>query len=97
MGCEVFSKNIQFKVGLGNRVKFWIDRWCGDLPLHLAFPVLYNFATNRAASIDSSLICQGAWGRRTCDVCFIRGPNDWRGICDERFSPILGIQFTFSD
>ena len=26
MGCEVFSKNIQFKVGLGNRVKFWTDR-----------------------------------------------------------------------
>ena len=83
MGCEVFSKNIQFKVGLGNRVKFWIDWWCGDLPLHLAFLVLYNFAANKAASVDSSLICQGAWGRRTCDVCFIRGPNDWRGICDE--------------
>ena len=26
MGWEVFSKNIKFKVGVGNRVKFWIDR-----------------------------------------------------------------------
>ena len=42
MGWEDFSKNVQFKVGVGNKVKFWIDQWCGDLPLHLAFPVLYN-------------------------------------------------------
>ena len=52
MGWDVFSKNIQFKVGVGNRVKFWTDRWCGDLPLHLAFPVLYNIATNKAAFVD---------------------------------------------
>ena len=45
-------------------MKFWIDWWCGDLLLHLAFPVLYNFAANRAAFVDSSLICQGAGDRR---------------------------------
>ena len=59
-------------------MKFWIDQWCGDLPLHLAFPVLYNFAANKAAFVDSSLICQGARDRRTWDVRFIRGPNDGR-------------------
>ena len=58
-------------------MKFWTDRWCGDLSLHLAFPVLYNFATNREASIESSLICQGAGDGRTWDVHFNRGPNDW--------------------
>ena len=26
MGWEAFSKNIQFKVGVGNRVKFWTDQ-----------------------------------------------------------------------
>ena len=78
MGWELFSKNIQFKVGVGNRVKFWIDQWCGDLPLHLAFLVLYNFVANRVAFVDSSLICQGARDRRTWDVRFIRGPNDGR-------------------
>ena len=25
---------------VGDKVKFWTDRWCGDLPLHLTFPVL---------------------------------------------------------
>ena len=86
MGWEVFSKNIQFKVGVGNRVKFWTDRWCGDLPLHLAFPVLYNFVANKAASVDSSLICQGVGDRKTWDVCFIRGPNDWEvDVMDDFF------------
>ena len=76
MGWEVFSKNDQFEVGVGDRVKFWTDKWCGDLPLHLAFPILYNFAANREVSIESSLICQGAGDRRTWDVHFIWGPND---------------------
>ena len=65
MGWDAFSKNIQFRVGVGNRVKFWANQWCGDLPLHLAFPVLYNFATNRAASVYSSLIRQGAGDKRS--------------------------------
>ena len=62
---------------MGDRVNFWTDRWCGDLSLQLAFPVLYNFAANREASVESSLICQGAGDGRTWDVCFNRGPNDW--------------------
>ena len=51
-------------------MKFWTDRWCGDLSLQLAFPVLYNFAANKEASIESSLICQGAGDGRTWDVHF---------------------------
>ena len=58
-------------------MKFWIDRWCGDLSLQQAFPVLYNFAANREASVKSSLVCQGAGDGRTWDVHFNRGPNDW--------------------
>ena len=55
MGLEVFSKNIQFEVGVRNKVKFWIDRWCRDLPFHVTFSVVYWIATNREASMDSSL------------------------------------------
>ena len=36
---------------MGDIVKLWKDRWCGDLPLNLAYPILYNFATNREASM----------------------------------------------
>ena len=97
MGWEVFRKYAQFKVGVGDRVKFWTDRWCGDLLLHLAFPILYNFATNKEASIESSLMCQGSGNRRTWDVRFIRGPNDWEANVVDDFFSILGNQFTSSD
>ena len=52
MGLEVFGKNIQFEVGVRNKVKFWIDRWCRDLPFHVTFSVVYWIATNREASMD---------------------------------------------
>ena len=86
MGWEVFNKNVQYKVGVGDRVKLWKDRWCGDLLLNLAYPVLYNFAANKEASVQSSLICQGAGDRRTWGVHFIRGPNDWEAdVMDDFF------------
>ena len=67
-------------------MKFWIDQWCGDLPLHLAFLVLYNFVANRVASVYFSLICQGVRDRRTWDVHFIWGPNDWEvDVVDDFF------------
>ena len=67
-------------------MKFWTDKWCGDLCLHLAFPILYNFAANKEASIESSLMCQGVGNRKTWDVHFIRGPNDWEvDVVDDFF------------
>ena len=84
MGWEVFSKNIGFEVGVGDRVKLWIDQWCGDSPLHLSFPVVYRIASNKEASVASSLEWLGIEERRSWDVRFIRRPNDWEmGDVDE--------------
>ena len=55
MGWEDFSKNIRFEVGLGDRVKFWTDQWCEDSPLQLTFPSVYGIASNKEASVASSL------------------------------------------
>ena len=49
MGWEVFSKNIQSEVGVGDRVKFWTDRWCGVSPFQLTFPVVFGIASNKEA------------------------------------------------
>ena len=89
MGWEVFNKNVQYKVGVGDRVKLWKDRWCGDLLLNLAYPVLYNFAANREASVQSSLICHGAGDRRIWDIRFNRGPNDWEADVVDKFLRLL--------
>lgn len=64
MGWEDFSKNCQFVVGLGNRVRFWQDGWCGDQPFHLAFPRLYGIAIDKEVSVEASLSRQEAEDRR---------------------------------
>ena len=70
-------------------MKFWKDRWCGDLPLNLAYPVLYNFAANKEAFVQSSLTCHGAGDRRIWDVRFNRGPNDWEADVVDEFLRLL--------
>ena len=76
MGWEDFSKNFQFVVGLGNRVRFWQDGWYGDQPFQLAFPRLYGIAIDKEVSVDASLLRQKAEDRRILDVRFIQEFND---------------------
>ena len=65
MGWEDFSKNTHFVVGVGSRVKFWQDVWCGDQPLQLAFLRLYGIATYREAFVEFSLLRLGVGERRS--------------------------------
>ena len=84
MGWEDFSKNIRFVVGVGDRVKLWIDHWCGDSPLQLTFSSVYGIVSNKEASVASSLERLGIEERRSWGVHFIRRPNDWKmGEVDE--------------
>ena len=64
MGWEDFSKNCQFVVRLGNRVRFWQDGWYGDQPFQLAFSGLYGIALDKEASVEASLSRQGAEDRK---------------------------------
>ena len=48
---DVVYGEVSEKVGMGDRVRFWTDQWCGDLPLHLSFPVVYGIAISREASV----------------------------------------------
>ncbi|RVX01805.1 hypothetical protein CK203_024318 [Vitis vinifera] len=67
--------NIDFKVGKGTKVCFWIDHWCGNEVLAQTFPQLFDLAVQRNASVnemwDSSL-GQGGWNIRLS-----RNLNDW--------------------
>jgi hypothetical protein len=29
-GCKFFSKFVRFEVGVGSKVSFWHNVWCGD-------------------------------------------------------------------
>ena len=48
-GWEDFKDKISFKVGSGNRVKFWKDKWCEDMPLRDSFPDLYSITSSKDA------------------------------------------------
>ena len=43
--------NCLIKVGNGNRIKFWTDRWCGDICLKTDFPLLFNLSTDKEGSL----------------------------------------------
>lgn len=51
----LFYKEIGFKNGEGNRVRFWKDAWCSNLPLMLEFPDLYNIALNKEAWVRDNM------------------------------------------
>ena len=87
---EIFSKNIRFEVGVGDRVKLWTDHWCGESPLHLTFPGVYRIASNKEASVASSLERLGTEEQRSWDVHFIRRPNDWEMGGVDEFLHTLG-------
>ena len=40
---------MQFNVGNGGRVCFWLDRWCGDVSLRIEFPSLFATAASKEA------------------------------------------------
>ena len=68
-------ENIEFKVGKGNRVLFWMDKWCGNEALSQSFPQLFTLAGHKNAKVcevwDSSM-GQGGWNLRLA-----RDFNDW--------------------
>ncbi|RVW54128.1 putative ribonuclease H protein [Vitis vinifera] len=68
-------ENIKFKVGKGTRIKFWLDQWCGDERLSHAFPLLYEMAVNKNATVNEMWDHRsgpGGWNLR-----FHRDFNDW--------------------
>jgi hypothetical protein len=40
----------RFEVGVGSKVSFWHDLWCGDSSLKLCYPMLFSIARHKDAS-----------------------------------------------
>ena len=49
---EWWSKGVVFMVGNGMRVRFWLDKWCGDESLKDTFPSLFALATSMEAWVE---------------------------------------------
>ena len=63
----------------------------------MAISVLYSIATNKAASVDSSLIRQGVRDRKGWNVRFIRSPNDWEAELVDDFFWFLAARLPLAD
>ncbi|RVX11858.1 putative ribonuclease H protein [Vitis vinifera] len=75
--------NMVFKVGKGNKVRFWIDPWCGNNVLSEAFPDLFSMAVQRNATVEDywdQNLSQGGWSLR-----LLRDFNDWELGADGLF------------
>ena len=70
MGWKEFNKNIHFEVGVGDRVKLWTNQWYGDSPLQLTFQSVYGIASNKEASVASSLEWLGRNGKAGMIILF---------------------------
>lgn len=54
-GWEIFARNIEFLLGDGSRVKFWSDRWCGNIALMNLFPSVFQLAREKEVLVAESL------------------------------------------
>ncbi|RVW14081.1 hypothetical protein CK203_089304 [Vitis vinifera] len=43
------SGRLAYQVGNGQRVRFWMDKWCGDEPLCKSFPSLFTLSSFKEA------------------------------------------------
>ena len=43
------SGRLAFQVGNGQRVRLWMDKWCGDESLSESFPSLFTLSTSKKA------------------------------------------------
>ena len=51
---------LAYQVGNGQRVGFWMDKWCGDEPLCESFPSLFTLSSSKKAWVaDGPLFSQG--------------------------------------
>ena len=66
----------QFRIGDGNLVRLWQDKWHENQSLKM-YPELYAFTANKDASINSFLECQNDGNASSWNVRLIRDFNDW--------------------
>ncbi|RVW49943.1 LINE-1 retrotransposable element ORF2 protein [Vitis vinifera] len=67
--------NIEFKVGKGTKVRFWIDHWCGSAALSQTFPLLFELAAHRNATVNE--VWDPSFGQGSWNISFSRDFNDW--------------------
>ncbi|RVW61924.1 hypothetical protein CK203_064913 [Vitis vinifera] len=66
-------ENMGFKVGKGNRIRFWTDLWCGNMVLSQASRT-FSMAAHRNVTVEE---LGSEYGSRRVDLGLLRDLNDW--------------------
>lgn len=70
---DLFWKHVCFRVGSGREIRFWNDRWVGEVPLMEAFRSLYGLALEPDGLVGGSFDYEGnIWIPK-----LRRNLNDW--------------------
>lgn len=68
--CETrFRKACQHRAHNGQRISFWDEVWCGNIPLKYQFPLLYLYNREQQSSISDKFEVMG--GKVTWDFSFV--------------------------
>jgi hypothetical protein len=54
-GWRFFSSHTRFDPGDGLKIKFWDNVWCCKTSLKVTFPILYNFAFVKEATMATNM------------------------------------------
>ena len=80
-----FDNRIRWKLGDGKSIKFWEDKWIGDLPLKHKFLRLHSLSLN----VDSLMCEMGEWvinsneGEIRWGLCWRRKLSVWEKKLEE--------------
>jgi hypothetical protein len=65
-GWDRFSSHLNFVLGCGSRIRFWLDIWCGENTLSRVFLLLFRIAQNREARVADYLCWQNGVPQWDC-------------------------------
>ncbi|XP_028122010.1 uncharacterized protein LOC114319199 [Camellia sinensis] len=72
----LFLENIQFKLGDGKRIKFWLDTWVSCTPLANLYPRLFSLATSKDSFVHQYLY-QAADNQTHWNISYRRTLRAW--------------------
>ena len=73
---EDFKRNLKYRVGSGEKVRFWLDNWFGNRPLAAQFPDLTKYAMDKEATVSSYLETIGSGSQLIWSPIFRRNPKE---------------------
>ncbi|KAF6165461.1 hypothetical protein GIB67_028020 [Kingdonia uniflora] len=73
---ESVGRRVRIRVGIGNNVRFWEDRWLLESSLKDMYPLLFSLSDNHESSVQKVVMNLGHTGM-SWNLNFHRNLNDW--------------------